>query len=127
MRRRTVIAIAILLFVLVSLVAGGIIQIGGFGGGSSVSWVSDTAREVSGNHHAPAVGRIEDRGLVYAPISGRADTENCELAALNGTNGHSEWQYQIPAPDCTIHAVADPTIADYDGDGVALTDWTIVP
>jgi outer membrane protein assembly factor BamB len=37
---------------------------------------------------------------------------------LNGANGHSEWQYQIPAPDCTTHAVADPTVADYDATGV---------
>ena len=80
-------------------------------------WVSDTAREIGGNHHAPAAGRMQGTGMVYAPISGRSDTPNCALVALNGSTGSKRWSYPVPAPNCTIHSVADPTLADFDSDG----------
>lgn len=80
-------------------------------------WASDTARDVGGNHHAPAAGRVEGTPMVYAPISGRSNTSTCALVALNGTTGSQRWSYSIPAANCTIHSVADPTLADFDGDG----------
>ncbi|WP_129116589.1 outer membrane protein assembly factor BamB family protein [Halegenticoccus tardaugens] len=82
-------------------------------------WVSDTSAETSGNHHAPAAGRIEGRGMVYAPVSGQSDTKQCNLVAIDASNGTERWSYQIPPKNCTIHSVADPMIADYDDDGTA--------
>ena len=118
MRRRTLLALALLLVALASLVAGAVVQNGQSGGELAVSWVSDTAREVSGNHHAPAVGEVDGEKLVYLPISGTTGTDDCELAALDAATGDPRWHYQIPASDCAIHSVADPTVADYDADGV---------
>lgn len=93
-------------------------------------WVSDTARDIEGNHHAPAAGRVEGTPMVYAPISGRSDTSNCALVALDGTSGDDRWSSPISEPDCTIHSVADPTLADFDGDGTteviaATTERTV--
>ncbi|AUV83922.1 hypothetical protein C2R22_07800 [Salinigranum rubrum] len=74
-------------------------------------WVSDTGREIGGNHHAPAVAG----GRVYAPLSGPGTTEGCELVALHSTDGGVVWR--APVDECTIHAVADPTVADANDDG----------
>lgn len=86
-------------------------------GSLTARWVSDTARNISGNHHAPVAGRVQDQPLVFAPISGKGNTKQCELVTLNGANGSVRWQYQIPPANCTIHSVADSTLADIDGDG----------
>lgn len=96
--------------------AGGLL--GGDGGGLRVNWVSDTARETEGNHHAVAAATVDGRDLVFVPISGEADTGQCDLAALNATTGETVWAYPIPAADCTIHSVADPLVTDFDGDGL---------
>lgn len=118
MRHRTLGALG-----LVVLVGGGLVvaSLGGFLGssvGMSELWVSETARETGGNHHAPAAGDIDGNPMVYAAVSGRSNTTDCALVALDGANGGQEWDYQIPPADCTIHSVADPTLADFDDDGV---------
>ena len=120
---------------LIVLVAGGL-AIAAFTGSQqfdvemTTMWVSDTARDSGGNHHAPAAGRVQGTGMVYAPISGRANTRNCALVALNGTTGNKRWSYPIPAANCTIHSVASPTLADFDSDGTkeviaATTEQTV--
>lgn len=79
-------------------------------------WVSDTGRDVNANHHAVAVGEIDNETMVYAPVSGRRDTEQCGLYAFYA-NGSRAWSYPVPPENCTIHSVADATTADYDDDG----------
>jgi len=118
MRPRTLVALC-----LVVLVAGGVgvvalTDTGASGTTMTVAWVSDTARDTGGNHHAPAAGSVGDSSMVYAPISGRTDTNDCALVALGAGNGSERWTSPIPAANCTIHAVADPTLADFDSDGV---------
>lgn len=115
MRTRTVIVLAALVAVLGAIAVGGLIA--DRDAGTRAAWVSDTAREVAGNHHTPAVARIDGAATVYAPISGRAGTDGCELTALDAATGDREWEYPIPPADCAIHSVADPTVADYDSDG----------
>ena len=120
MRFRT----GLVLIVLVTVFAGGTVigLTGVFGSGSggelTVRWVSDTARpNMGGNHHAPAAAQIGDGGTVFAPVSGPGGTDACDLVALDASNGSTMWNYPIPPANCTIHSVADPVIADYDGDG----------
>jgi outer membrane protein assembly factor BamB len=123
MRLRTVLVAFVVFGGLLGSAAVGL----GVFGGSSLSltseWVSDTGRDVTANHHAAAAGRPEvagrprETGMVYAPISGRADTDQCALYGLHAENATSAWRYQVPESACTIHSVADPTLADYDGDG----------
>ena len=121
---------------LIVLVSGGL-AVAAFAGSQhsddtemTTMWVSDTARNSGGNHHVPTAGRVRGIGMVYAPVSGRADTPNCALVALNGTTGSKRWSYTIPAPNCTIHSVANPTLADFDSDGTkeviaATTEQTV--
>jgi outer membrane protein assembly factor BamB len=116
-RPRTIVALAVLLVVVGGVAIGGVVLNHDRATGTSVSWVSETASDVSGNHHIPAVAEVDGRMLVYAPVSGRPDTEECRLAALYAENGSQRWSYGIPPSDCAIHAVADPTVADYDDDG----------
>lgn len=115
MRARTVVAVFV---VLAALAGGAVLAFGGFGGGPglAVDWVSDTDRDVRVNHHEPTAVRIGDESYVYAPVSGSADTEDCALFALNAETGDGEWRHQVPAANCTIHAVADPAVGDLDGD-----------
>lgn len=83
----------------------------------SEAWVSGTGRSVSANHHAPAVD--EGAGVVYAPVSDDGGTEGrCSLYALDARHGGVRWEYPVPGESCFIHSVADPTVADYDDDGV---------
>lgn len=131
MRPRTLAALAaaVLLF-------GGVavLTLGDGGGGSPVElteqWRSDTARDVRANHHAVAAGRIDGKGVVYAPISGQSGSDGCALYALSAADGSALWRHPIPAANCTIHSVADPTLADYDDDGLpevlaATTERTV--
>jgi outer membrane protein assembly factor BamB len=111
MRTRTLLAVVLLVG---SLLAVGVVALD-LGGGQqlTVTWTSDTARPVGGNHHAVAVAD----GQVYAPISGQTESDQCALVALSAADGSESWSYPIPPADCAIHAVADPTVVDYDDDG----------
>lgn len=107
--------------VLAAVLAGGAV-LGTPGGGDDgsglrVLWVSDTARDVGGNHHAPAVGRIDGKGYVFAPVSGAHRSSGCALVALAADDGEADWRHAVPASNCTIHSVGDPALADADADG----------
>lgn len=120
MRFRTGLVLVAVVAVLVGAAAMGFAGVFGPGSGGdlSVRWVSDTARpNMGGNHHAPAAAQIGNRGMVFAPVSGAGGTDACDLVALDASNGSTAWNYPIPPANCTIHSVADPTVADYDGDG----------
>ncbi len=114
MRRATLAAIGV-----IALVAGGVAVVALSGGGPSMTplWISDTATDTRANHHAPAAGAFGNDALVYAPVSGATDSPNCALVALDAANGTERWSEGVPNENCTIHAVADPTLADFDGDG----------
>ena len=103
-------------------------------GSLTANWVSDTGRNVTGNHHVAVGGQPSGQPMVFAPISGEPGQGDaghnhaghdhdhgaageCGLVALNGTDGAARWSYEVPPENCTIHAVADPTLADVDGDG----------
>jgi outer membrane protein assembly factor BamB len=70
---------------------------------------------VEGNHHAIAAGRVDGEGVVAVPIGGRSGEAGCRLLVLDG-DGNERWTEPIPTDACTIHAVADPTLADFVGD-----------
>lgn len=90
---------------------------GGAGGSLSVVWVSDTATDARGNHHAPVAGTVDGERYVFAPISGRSGSEACRLAGLDAADGETAWRVDVAPANCTIHAVADPVVEDVDGDG----------
>lgn len=88
------------------------------GGGGSVDLVERwTAGEssIEGNHHAIAAGRVGDQAVIAAPIGGHHGEEGCMLLVLDGT-GAERWHAEVPTDACTIHAVADPALADFVGD-----------
>ena len=116
MRARTVVVLVVVAAALGGVAVYGF-SIGSNDAGLQTVWVSDTARPVLGNHHAPTAGRVDGQPVVYAPISGNYSSTQCALIALNATTGEKRWDYRVPAKDCTIHSVADPAIADVDGDG----------
>jgi outer membrane protein assembly factor BamB len=131
------------LVLLVLLVAGGVLAFGGPGallestpattdGPLAVAWVSDTETSIRGNHHAVAAGRVGGEAVVLVPLGGRAgedhahpaggpththagDGGECALVALDGTGGE-RWRSAVSEANCTIHAVADPALADFVGD-----------
>ena len=55
--------------------------------------------------------------MIYAPISGRSNTPNSALIALNGTTELKHWTYLIPAINRTIHSVPNPILAAFGSDG----------
>lgn len=116
MRPRTLVAVAV---VFALLAAGAILALGGLSGGTSldVAWVSDTHYDTRVNHHHPAAVRMDGRGVVYAPVSGRTNTSDCALHALDASDGSELWRHDVSPADCAIHAVADPSVGDFDGDG----------
>lgn len=79
------------------------------------TWATDPPAEASGNHHAPAVGTVDGRALVFAPVNGHGGSQACRLDALEAATGEAVWHHQVPPTDCTVHAVADPTLAEWDG------------
>ena len=110
---RTV-TIAVVLLLIGSLGAVAVVSFTGVADGSlSEKWVSDTGVDARANHHAVAVTNES----VYAPVSSSGASGDCALFALNATDGDIRWNYPIPKRNCTVHSVADPTVADYDSDG----------
>lgn len=83
--------------------------------GLTVEWVSETGDRVPVNHHA--VASDADSGLVFAPISGEANSTDCGLYAIATDSGTTRWTYEIPPRACAVHGIADPTVTDYDDDG----------
>lgn len=93
-------------------------------------WLSDTERDIEGNHHAVAAARIDGQPMVFVPLSGHAPSgetaadghqhshaQSCALVGIDGTTGGQQWTNPTTEKACTIHAIADPTVADVDGDG----------
>lgn len=119
MRPRTAAALVAVLAVLGAAFAVGLADDRRGEGGLAEQWVSDTNTDVSANHHAPAAGRAAGTGLVFAPVSGSRGSDRCALYALYAANGSVAWRHPIPPANCTVHAVADPTLADADADGTA--------
>ncbi|WP_132058643.1 outer membrane protein assembly factor BamB family protein [Halorussus amylolyticus] len=115
MRTRTLLALVAVVLALGSVVTYGVV-FADSGGDLTEQWASDTAREMTGNHHAPAVAEIDGETWVYAPVSGAGGTDECGLVALSGADGATQWTYPIPPENCTTHAVADPAVADFDAD-----------
>jgi outer membrane protein assembly factor BamB len=149
-RRTAVLGAAVLGLALVLTV--GSIPGGDVGSSSTVeltrTWLSDTHRQASGNHHAATGARIDGQGRVFAPISGgvhdddgghdhaaghdhgdghgqsQADghvttttpSSSCGLYALNGSTGEIEWRRTVPAANCSIHSIGDPTVVDVTAD-----------
>lgn len=129
MKPQTVAVLFFLLIVLLSVgVLGGAQMVGG-GGTLTEVWVSDTARDAIGNHHAPAVTQIGNETVVLAPVNAPRKVGNCALVAFN-TELEEKWQATVSSDACNIHAFGDPTVADLDEDGnrevfVATTEDTV--
>ena len=94
-------------------------DLSGGGGNLTEVWPSETGVPVTGNHHAVAAGRVDGRGHVFAPLSGKPDTDHCRMVALDAEDGSSGWSHRVPPDDCMIHAVGTVSLGDYDADGTA--------
>lgn len=116
MQLRTALVAALVVAMLAGTAVFGLSTVADSGGTLNERWVSNTTSAVTSNHHAPAAGRVDGNGMVFAPISGRGDSDQCALVARDATGGQSRWREPIPPANCTIHAVADPTLADFVGD-----------
>lgn len=107
--------------VLVGLGAAGFFAygggLGGPGGTLTERWVSDTGRDTTGNHHRPAVARVDGETLVFAPVNSPLEEGDCDLVALD-RNGTATWRVEMPPESCNIHGYGTPTVAEFDGDGV---------
>lgn len=80
-----------------------------------VRWVSSPPGSLESNHHTPAAAYVEGEAFVAVPINSRQGTV-CRLSMLDG-EGEERWNHSIPAGPCTVHALSDPAIADFDSDG----------
>lgn len=117
MRTRTAVALGVVVVALGAAGAYGLFVASGSGGNLERLWTSDTATDILGNHHAPAVAEVDGETRVFAPISGSGNSTECALVALAGADGTERWHYDVPPANCTIHAVADPAVTDVTGDG----------
>lgn len=133
MRRRTAVALVVLLGALAAAGAAGV----GLApsGDLTERWVSDTARANQVNHHAVGVGPGGD--VVLAPVAEvpGAGTpiadDSCALVRLDPANGTTRWARGLPAEACVTHALTEPAVTDVDGDGsleaaVASTEEALV-
>ena len=116
MKRRTFAVVLGLFFVLAFVGVFGAIQIMGSGGDLTELWVSDTARDAIGNHHAPTATRIGNETVVIAPVNAPQKVGDCALVAFN-TELEEQWRGTVSPDACNIHAFGDPTVADLNGDG----------
>ncbi|WP_435318620.1 PQQ-binding-like beta-propeller repeat protein [Haloarchaeobius sp. TZWSO28] len=115
MRPRTLVALLVIVAGLVGVAYVGLSD--GQGGELTAAWTSDTAVEGGSNHHEPAVAVVDGDPMVFAPVSSTKQFGNCALVALDAGSGDEQWRYEVPRANCTTHSVADPSVADHDGDG----------
>ena len=115
MRLRTAGVLVVLLVLLSVVVAYGALQETGAKSELTVEWVSDPPPNLESNHHSPAAAHVNGNSYIAVPINSRQATL-CTLSVLDG-DGSQRWQDVIPQDRCTVHAVSDPTITDFDGDG----------
>lgn len=85
---------------------------------TSVDWTAGES-SIGGNHHSAAVGRLpgtdgRDGAVVAVPLGGTGGGSGCRLLVLDG-HGAERWTESIRPGACTIHAVADPVVADFLG------------
>jgi len=116
MQLRTALAAVVVIVALAGTAVLGFSTVADSGGTLTERWVSNTMSGTQSNHHAPAAGQVNGNGMLFSPISGEVDSNQCALVAQNATSGSSRWHEPIPPANCTIHAVADPTLADFVGD-----------
>lgn len=121
-RRRVLLALALVLAVAVA----GALTVALVPSGPSLSptWVSAPPAGAGGNHHQPAVGSVDGRTYVFAPISGTQVGPTCRLAALDADTGEVVWRHQVPPENCTVHAVADPSFTERNGRPALLITTT---
>ena len=116
MKRRTLAVVLGLFFVLAFVGVFGAVQIMGNGGDLTELWVSDTARDAIGNHHAPTTTKIGNETVVIAPVNAPQKVGDCALVVFN-LGLEEQWRGTVSPDVCNIHAFGDPTVADLDGDG----------
>lgn len=116
MKRGTVLVILVLFLILAALGAFGVLQIFGSSGTLTELWVSDTARDAVGNHHAPAIARIGNETVAVAPVNTEEEVGNCALVTFT-MDLNERWRATVPPNACNIHAFGDPTVADLNQDG----------
>ena len=83
MKRRTFTVVLALLFVLIFIGIFGAFQILGSGGALTELWVSDTARDAIGNHHAPTDTKIGNKTVVIVPVNAPQKIGDCALVTFN--------------------------------------------
>ena len=116
MKRRTFVVVLGLFFVLAFVGVFGAVQIMGSGGSLTELWVSETARDAIGNHHAPTATEIGNETVVIAPVNAPQKVGDCGLVVFN-MELEERWRGTVSPDACNIHAFGDPTVADLDGDG----------
>jgi outer membrane protein assembly factor BamB len=90
-------------------------------GGFTETWISDTPRNNTVNHHAVGVGPSGD--VVVAPVAEVPNSDvpitdtSCTLVRLGPADGATRWRTGMPADDCFTHALTEPAIRDVDRDG----------
>ena len=80
-----------------------------------VRWISEPPPDLASNHHSPAATYFQGKSYVAVPLNDQHGN-TCQLAVLDGS-GEVRWRDVLDQEKCTVHAVSDPTIADYDSDG----------
>ena len=90
----------------------------------AATWTYEAPAGAAGNHHGAAVATVDGRPLVLAPISGEGEGPACRLVALEGGSGAVAWRHDVPPAACTVHAVADPTVAPWQGRPAVLVATT---
>jgi len=120
MRLRTGVTLTVLCVVL-----GAVVYLGlgssTTGGGFEETWISDTPRNNTVNHHAVGIG--PEGEVLVAPVAevpgaGTPITNtSCALTRLAPDDGTTTWRAGMPAEDCFTHALTEPAIRDVDGDG----------
>lgn len=114
MRPRTAGALVAILLALGAVAAYSAVQEAGGSNELTEQWVSDPPPDLESNHHSPAAAHANGESYVAVPTNSRQATL-CTLSVLDG-NGTQRWRDTIPQDNCTIHAVSDPTVADFDRD-----------
>lgn len=116
MRTATVILILIFFALLAGIGVYGVSQVSDGDGTLTELWVSDTARDAIGNHHAPTAAKIGNETVVIAPVNAPRKVGDCALVTFNRAL-EEQWRTTVSSEACNIHAFGDPTVADLNGDG----------